>query len=51
MSVRAKSRTKFTRDRIRQNVLGGHGWRIVHFTADMDDRTIAAQVVPYLPVG
>ncbi len=49
MDVRSRSRTKFERDRLRANVLPRHGWRIVHFTSQMDDRTLLDQILPLLP--
>ena len=48
LAVRAASRTKFARQVRRENVLAKHGWRIVHFTYEMDDATIIAQVAPLL---
>lgn len=48
LRTRAKSRTKFERSCRRQNILTAHGWRIVHFTAGMDDATLVAQVAPLL---
>jgi very-short-patch-repair endonuclease len=48
LRTRAKSRTKFERSCRRQNMLTAHGWRIVHFTAGMDDATLVAQVAPLL---
>jgi hypothetical protein len=47
--VRLASRTKFDSDRLRSNLLQRHGWREVHFTASMDDRTILAQIMPLFP--
>jgi Transcriptional regulator, AbiEi antitoxin len=48
MGTRVVSRTKFERERLRLNVLQRHGWRIVHFTDKMDDRTLVAQIAPLL---
>ncbi len=48
LNTRAVSRTKFERTCRRENILAAHGWRIVHFTAKMDDATIVAQVAPLL---
>jgi very-short-patch-repair endonuclease len=48
MLVRAASRTKFERSCRRDNILAAHGWRIVHFTAEMDDKTLVAQIAPLL---
>lgn len=48
MAVRAVSRTKFEQERRRENILAAHGWRIVHFTAKMDDKTLIAQLAPFL---
>ncbi len=48
MMTRAMSRTKFERERRRANILAAHGWRIVHFTAKMDDKDIIAQLAPLL---
>jgi len=41
--------TKKKRDRRRAEILGRAGWEIVHFTAEMDDRTLLAQILPHLP--
>jgi hypothetical protein len=48
-AVRKGSRSKFDGDRLRSNLLDRLGWRQVHFTSTMDDRTILAQVVPLFP--
>lgn len=48
MLVRAASRTKFEHSCRRDNILAAHGWRIVHFTAEMDDETLVAQIAPLL---
>jgi hypothetical protein len=48
MWIRKMSRTKFERERRRENILAAHGWRIVHFTDKMDDETLIAQVAPLL---
>ena len=48
-TVRLGSRSKFDSDRLRSNLLPRHGWREVHFTSTMSDRTILAQVVPLFP--
>jgi hypothetical protein len=45
-ATRKASRIKFERSCRRENILGRHGWRIVHFTHQMDDRTIVAQLAP-----
>lgn len=49
MDVRSRSRTKFKRERLRQNVLAKYGWRILHFTSDMDDKELVAQIAALLP--
>ncbi|HEX3539485.1 MAG TPA: hypothetical protein VHT75_03490, partial [Acidimicrobiales bacterium] len=41
------SRSRFEQSSLRNNVLARNGWRIVHFTYGMDDRTILAQLAPY----
>jgi hypothetical protein len=51
MAVRAASRTKFERQCRRENILAAHGWRIVHFTAGMDDQTMVDQVMRLLGVA
>jgi hypothetical protein len=48
-SVRKTSRSKFEGDRVGGNLLLRHGWRRVHFTSAMSDRTILTQVVPLFP--
>jgi hypothetical protein len=48
MWARSSSRTKFESERARANILARHGWRIVHFTAKMDDDTLIGQVAPLL---
>lgn len=50
-AVRAASRTKFERQLRRENILAAHGWRIVHFTAHMDDATIIALALSVLGKG
>ncbi len=47
MTTRAKSLSKFDHTLQRENILTRHGWRVVHFTAAMDDATIVAQLAPY----
>jgi len=49
MDVRRRSRTKFKRERLRQNLLAKHGWRILHFTSDMDDKELVDQILSLLP--
>lgn len=49
MFIRAHSRSKFERTALRANILARHGWRIVHLTHPMDDRTILAQLAPFFP--
>ena len=51
MAVRAASRTKFERQCRRANILAAHGWRIVHFTAGMDDQTMVDQIMRLLGVA
>jgi very-short-patch-repair endonuclease len=48
LAPRAGSRTKLERTARRENILAKHGWRIVHFTAHMDDQTLIAQIAPLL---
>jgi hypothetical protein len=49
--LRMESRTKFDSERLRSNLLERYGWREVHLTAAMDDKTLLAQVVPLFPDG
>jgi hypothetical protein len=49
LTVRKASRSKYDGDRLRSNLVERYGWRQVHFTSTMDDRTILAQVVPLFP--
>jgi hypothetical protein len=48
LRTRALSRTKFEHERRRANILAAHGWRIVHFTHQMDDKMLVAQLAPLL---
>lgn len=41
--------TKKKRDRRRADLLEKYGWKIVHFTAEMDDRTLLDQIAALLP--
>jgi len=43
-----RSRTKFEHLSRRENLLGRNGWRIVHFTAQMTDRELVAEIEPFL---
>jgi very-short-patch-repair endonuclease len=47
LAPRAQSRTKLERSARRANLLGAHGWRIVHFTHQMSDHDLVAQLAPY----
>jgi hypothetical protein len=38
--IRARSKSKFDRDKRKANQLAAHGWRIVYFTSAMSDATI-----------
>jgi hypothetical protein len=46
MLVRTASSSKFEQERRRQNILGRHGWTIIHLTASMDDAAIVAELDP-----
>ena len=46
MGTRMMSRSKFEHERRRANILAAHGWRIVHFTHEMDDTALIAQLTP-----
>jgi hypothetical protein len=46
---RARSRSKFDRDRNRGNLLLAHGWRVAHLTSAMDQRTVLHSVGRLLP--
>ena len=48
-AVRTASRTKFRRQTRRENLLMAHGWRIVHFTYEMDDETIVNEALRFVP--
>jgi hypothetical protein len=48
LAPRKNSQSKLLRTSLRANFLAAHGWRIVHFTHGMEDRTILAQLAPFL---
>jgi hypothetical protein len=48
-AVRTGSRTKFRRQTRRENLLMAHGWRIVHFTYEMNDETIVNEALRFVP--
>lgn len=50
-SIHGRSRRKFDHDRLRNNLLVAHGWRLAHLTSTMDARTILREVGRLLPSG
>jgi hypothetical protein len=50
-SIHGRSRSKFDHDRLRNNLLVAHGWRLAHLTSAMDASTILREVGRLLPAG
>jgi hypothetical protein len=49
--IHGHSRRKFDHDRLRNNLLVAHGWRLAYLTSAMDARTILREVGRLLPAG